>query len=210
MSIFEVSIVHFILRQIESFFGGSEDFLDLHYCVQKVLNNDLEFHRVKEWKDTPTLDVLNSIQYPIFLYKLSRELFLSGDVTGAKKIFYLNKVLHSIDLFYEIDLKKNFLLSHSVGSVFSKATYGDFCVYYHGILVGKNNDDRPTLNDGLVMFSGSKIVGNSTVGKNVVVSAGTVIVDQNIPDNVYVFPGKGKKPVLKELEENYTDRYFIK
>lgn len=31
-----------------------------------------------------------------------------------------------------------------------------------------------------------------------------------ISDNVYVFPGNGKNPILKELDEYYADRYFIR
>ena len=144
------------------------------------------------------------------MYKLSRQLFLSGDIKGATKIFYLNKVLHGIDLFYEIDLKNDFLLSHCIGSVFCKARYGNFSVFYHGTLIGINNSDRPNMSDGLIMFPHSKIIGKSNIGENVVVSINTTIINADTPDNVYVFNGKGKKLVFKDLNEYYADRYFTR
>lgn len=203
-------ITNFVFHQCNNIFPDGNKFQNLKSSIEEVISDSTGFDKIKMWNENPNLDIMNSIQYPIFLYKLSRKLFLSGDVKGATKIFYLNKTLHGIDLFYEIELGNNFLLSHCIGSVFCKASYGNYSVFYHGILIGKNNNDRPSLSDGLVMFPGSQIIGKSDVGENVVVSANTTIIDTNIPDNVYVFPGKGKKPILKDLNEYYADRYFIR
>lgn len=203
-------ITNFVLSQTNAIFPDGNSFLNLRHSIEVTISDQIGFDKIKIWSKNPILDVMNSIQYPIFLYKLSRILFQEGDITGATKIFYLNKVLHSIDLFYEIDLKKDFLLSHSVGSVFCKATYGNYSVFYHGILVGTNNSDRPKFNDGIVMFPGSKIIGGCNIGENVVISASTMIINKDIPDNTCVFPTKGQKLIFKDLNEYYVDRYFIR
>ena len=104
-----INITNYITKQIINLFPDGNIIENLDSNVLLTLNNN-DFSRIKSWVENPRLDVMNSIQYPIFLYKLSRQLFLSGDIKGATKIFYLNKVLHGIDLFYEIDLKNDFLL----------------------------------------------------------------------------------------------------
>jgi len=169
----------------------------------KCFTKTVLFHNEK------TIDYLNSIQYPVFLYFLSRSLFMYGDVSGANKIFYLNKIVHGIDLFYKVDLGEHFLLSHSIGSVFCNTKYGDMSIYFQGCLVGVNNGQRPVLGSSLVMFTGSKIIGNCTIGNNVVVSAGTVIIDQTVPDNVIVFNGPNNELIFKSSKINYSEKYFI-
>jgi len=36
------------------------------------------------------------------------------------------------------------------------------------------------------------------------------LIDTSSPGNGIVFDGKGSKPVLKEINEYYADRYFIR
>ncbi len=199
-------IVDYITKQLDNLLPDGYIIESFDIFISKTLNN-LMFEKVKIWKENPELDVLNSTKYPIFLYKLSRELYLNNEIKGATKIFYLNKILHSIDLFYEIDLKENFLLGHTINSVFCKAKYGNYSVFWQNILVGVDKNKRPQLNDGLVMFPNSSIVGDCHVGKNVVISANTNIINTNIPDNVIVFANNDKL-VFKELNEYYAKKYF--
>ncbi|MDD3544058.1 MAG: hypothetical protein PHG96_01710 [Kiritimatiellae bacterium] len=151
---------------------------------------------------------LNSMHYPIFLYFLAQTLFASNDETGATKIFYLNKILNGIDLYYKITLGFPFLLGHVVGSVFCRADYGNFQVFYQNVLIGVNNNKRPRLGDGLVVFPGAKLIGNVTTGENVVISAGVTVIDKDIPANVLVFSGEKGGLVFKDLNERFSDRYF--
>lgn len=151
---------------------------------------------------------LNSLHYPIFLYFLAQSLFASHDETGATKIFYLNKILNGIDLYFKIDLGFPFILGHVIGSVFCRAEYGNYQVFYQNILIGVNNDQRPRLGDGLVVFPGSKLIGKVTTGDNVVISAGVTVIDKDIPSNVIVFSGQGGNLIFKDLNERYSDRYF--
>lgn len=201
-------ITEYITKQLNNLLPDGYIIENFETHILKTLNN-LMFEKVRIWENNPELDILNSTKYPIFLYKLSRELYLNNEIKGATKIFYLNKILHSIDLFYEIDLKENFLLGHTIGSVFCKAQYGNYSIFWQNVLVGVDKNKRPQLNDGLVMFPNSSIVGDCTVGKNVVISANTNIINTDIPDNVIVFPNNNKL-IFKELNEYYVDKYFIR
>lgn len=197
-----------IQKQLSFFCNIGDDSL---YSYIDIACQQVEksFLKVRIWKDMG-FNSLNSTQYPIFLYRLSQELFKANKIEIAEAAFYLNKMMHSIDLFYKINLGKEFLLGHALGSVFCNAEYGNYNVFHHNTLIGINNGIAPKIGDGVVMFSGSKVIGNCKLGNNIVLSINTSIVDMNIPDNVYVFPGKGKKPILKDLNEYYADRYFIR
>ena len=43
----------------------------------------------------------------------------------ADKIYYLNKILHSVDIYHEVELPSTFFLEHPVGTVLGRAKYQD-------------------------------------------------------------------------------------
>lgn len=76
-------------------------------------------------------------KYAILLYYLSRELFIwDGNGERAEKIYYLNKILHGIDIFYEVNMPAIWGVEHPLGSVMGRATYGDRFYFYQGCTVG--------------------------------------------------------------------------
>ncbi len=154
---------------------------------------------------------LNSWQYATFLYFLANSIFTnSGDDDVPERLFLLNKMISGIDLWYKIEMPNYFSLTHTLGTVFSKAKYGNYSIFYQGCTVGKNNDNYPTLSDGLVMFPGSVIAGNCSIGENTVVGPGVKIIDQNTPANCFVFQGSANELIIKESNEYYAERYFIR
>lgn len=169
-------------------------------CVSRIL--------VSSGKD---FDYLVSWQYATFLYFLSRTLFLDfQEQSAAVRVFLLNKAVNGLDLYYEIDLGTCFFLSHTSAIVFAKATYGKYCVFHQGCTVGRQGVSRPVLEEGVVMFPGSQIIGRSNVLENTVLSAGVSLVNCSTPGNCLVFNGKSGRPVFKELNEFYADRYFLR
>ena len=71
-------------------------------------------------------------QYSVFLYFLSNTIWKneSGGLT-ADKIYYLNKALNGVDLFYEVEMPSIFFLDHPVGSVLGRAKYGEGFSFSH-------------------------------------------------------------------------------
>ena len=68
----------------------------------------------------------HSVQYMIFLYYLSHEIYVNTQNTIlCDKIYYLNKIMNSVDLFYAIELPQKFGAEHPLGSVMGRAKYGD-------------------------------------------------------------------------------------
>ena len=138
-----------------------------------------------------------SVTWMIFLYRLSHLLSENGNAHEADVFYYLNKIMHSIDWFYQVDLPVHFMAEHPLGSVLGRARYSDYLFIYQGTTVGGNRKgnsiDYPTLGSNVVMYANSTVLGDSVIGNNVIISADTFIINGRIPDNCIVF---GKSPDL--------------
>jgi serine O-acetyltransferase len=150
----------------------------------------------------PYFNPFHSGQYCIFLYFLSRAVFAAHPEIRslADRIYYLNKALNGLDLFYEVEMPDVFFLDHPVGSVLGRATYGANFSFSQNCTVGNNKGIFPTIGKNVKMLSGSKILGRCKIGDNVIVSANTYVKDTDIPANSMVFgtsPALIVKPVAK-------------
>lgn len=140
----------------------------------------------------------HSGQYCIFLYYMSRQIAHPEDPNDkntilADKIYYLNKVMNSVDLFYEIELSAHFGVEHPLGAVMGRAKFGDHFFFYQGCTVGGNHLKYPTLGNNVKMCANSTILGDSHIGDNVTLGAGALVKDQDVPANMNVF---GQSPNL--------------
>ena len=159
-------------------------------------------------KGSGEFNYLVSGHYATFLYYLSHVLGNRGNNVVATKLFLLNKALNGIDLFYQIAMPDVFLIGHTVGMVFAKASYSDYCVFHQGCTVGRNGEDRPELRGGLVMYPNSSVIGRCKVEPNTVLTPGVQLINRDTPGNCLVFSGKSGRPVFKDAKENYFTRYF--
>lgn len=131
--------------------------------------------------------VFHSGQYSILLYYLSNIIYKRNNHELATKIYYLNKILHSVDWYYEIELPEYWCVEHPLGSVLGRAEYSNGLMIYQGCTIGGNRGKYPILGNNVILYSNSTILGNSKIGNNVILSTGCTIKDQDIPDNCLVF-----------------------
>lgn len=141
----------------------------------------------KYFSEENGLNPFNSVMYTNFLYQISHLLYKEGYSQIADKVYYLNKMLNGVDLFYAIELPEHWNCEHPLGSVMGRAKYGDYFFFYQGCTIGGNHTDYPVLGDHVTMYSNSKILGNSHIGNNVVIGANAYIKDTDIPDDSMVF-----------------------
>ena len=172
-----------------------------------------ELNNNKYYREDRNFSVFHSGQYSIYLYYLANTIYkVNGDIELASKIYYLNKILHSVDWFYAIELPIVWGVEHPVGSVLGRAKYGDGFFIYQGCTVGGNKKKYPSLGHNVIMYSNSTILGNCIVGNNVILATGTTIKDEDIPNNCIVF-GKSPHLIIKEKSEGYMckliDEFWI-
>jgi serine O-acetyltransferase len=162
---------------------------------------------------------MNFDDHILFDYQRSRKFFLDGNITAAEFYYSLNRSSNAIDLFYEVELPEHVKFVHPFGTVLGRATYGDYLVVYHGCGVGSDLDgNRPVLGSGVVLFPGAKVLGKTTIGDNVFITANTVVQNCVIPSNSVVFPAArdfeargGARPVTcgwKPTRRSVVQYYF--
>lgn len=96
---------------------------------------------------------------------------------------------------------------HPLGSILGKAKYSDGLFVYQGVTIGGNKGKYPVIGRNVTLYSNSRVIGESIIGDNVVISAETYIKDQNIPPNSLVF-GKSPNRTIIIKSDEYIYRYL--
>lgn len=147
---------------------------------------------------------MHTVTWAIFLYRLSRLLYLAGNIYEADCVYYLNKIMNSVEWFYQVELPEHFMAEHPLGSVLGKAQYSDYLFVYQGTTIGGNRKKGklyyPKLGKNVVLYANATILGETTIGNNVIVSSNTYIINEKVPDNCIVF-GQSPNIVIKEKSE---------
>lgn len=151
---------------------------------------------------------LHTSQYLIFLYYLSNTLWHNEFDELAGKIYYLNKIMNAVDIFYQVELPETFGCEHPVGSVIGRAKIGKDFYFYQNCTVGSTADSNndyihPVIGENVCMYANSAILGKCVIGNNVNVGSGTIIKNQDVPSNSTVF---GISPNLV-IKNKYTKYY---
>ena len=205
-SVPQSDIPSILIHQLESFFPINEkEKLCITGRMKKVierlehcfsLNPNKYYHRNGETYFNP----FHAGQYTVFLYFYSREIFLSGNSLLADKIYFLNKIMSSCDLFYEVELPEYFSLDHPQGTVMGRAKYSNGLSFSQYSTVGNNNGIYPVIGENCKMCMNSAIIGNCHVGDNVTIGAGAIVKDEDIPSNSLVF-GQSPNLIIKKKKE---------
>lgn len=145
----------------------------------------------------PRFDPFHSVQWMTFLYYLSHELYLQRS-NLCDKVYYLNKIMNSVDLFYAIELPDIWSAEHPLSSVMGRAKYSNGFFFYQGCTVGgtrdrENNLYYPVIEENVRMYANSSILGRCRIGRNVQIGAGALVKNQDVPADSIVF---GQSPNL--------------
>lgn len=206
-------IIKILLKQLNNFFEvGKIDKLALEQFSIDANNETVALlHRVNNkycLNSPPVINTTFSNGYTVFLYKLSNKLYKNNYIETASKIYYLNKIMNSVELFYEVEMPQNFFLDHPLGSVMGRAKYGEFFTFSQGCTVGENKGVYPRIGNFVTMMSNSKIVGKSIIGNNCIIAANTYVKDAIVPDDTIVF-NNGKELVFKENKFDNAKNWIL-
>jgi serine O-acetyltransferase len=206
-------LARYVTRQLNTFFPDGRRIQDrdispaideaiekLEYCFSYV-----DYKYYPKNGESVGFNHLNSDHYAMFLYIISNSIFKeSHDLNACTKLFLLNKCLHGIDVFYEVDLPDIFLFAHPVGTVLGRARYSDFLLVYHKCNVGANKGKYPILGKYLSLHPGSAVLGDCVVKKNCKIAAGSLLLDKNLGKNS-VYIGNPQHYIIKKSSEKNAD-----
>lgn len=207
MSIRKEELIDYIRCQLNHFFPDknavSKDEIKKPFDVA-LQRCEYCFSRVKSRYYADGKDVLfnhlNGDQYAMFLYFLCNSGYKNDcDIKLCTKVFLLNKYLHGIDAFCEVELPDIFLFVHPLGTVLGRAKYGNYLLVYQRCNVGSNRDIYPAIGEYVSLHPGSSILGDCRVEENCKIAAGSLLLDRNLEkDSLYV--GNPRDFIIKKNE----------
>jgi serine O-acetyltransferase len=209
LSLPQPELIQYVSRQLNMFFpdekGITSKELNRHfdkalqrveYCFSKV--NTKYFFDGKH----SIFNHLHADQYCMFLYFLSNTFFRENDnINISSKVYLLNKALHGLDAFYEVNLPDIFLVIHPLATVLGRGTYGDYFIVYQRCGVGSNHDVYPTMGKHVTMHPGSAVLGKCSIGNNCKIGAESLIIDAALEDNS-LYIGNPKQNVIKNVTQH--------
>jgi serine O-acetyltransferase len=205
LSIPLTDLTDYTSRQLNTFFPtGLEVKRDDLLAVTKATINRLEYcfkHiNIKYFNDgtQPIFNHLNGDQYSMYLYWMSFLAYKDFERPEvASKIYLLNKALHGIDAYYEVNLPDIFLFIHPLGTVLGRASYQDYLIVYQRCGVGTNKGLYPRLGKYLTLHPGASILGSSETGSNCAIASDSTLIDQTLRSNK-TYIGNPKTFVIRE------------
>lgn len=126
--------------------------------------------------------------YAIFCYRIAHRIFLLDLKTTARMISEYAHSKTGIDIHPGARIGQSFFIDHGTGVVIGETSIiGNRVRIYHGVTLGalslskgnklKGIKRHPTIEDGVVIYSNSAILGGDTViGKGTTISNGLTIV----------------------------------
>jgi serine O-acetyltransferase len=204
-SLSKSDLAYYIDKQVSMFFPFDNDknlsvlnkhidlaFQRIEFCFSKI-NNKYFFDGTNS-----VFNHLNGDQYAIFLYYLSNTLFqLNQDSKLCSKLYLLNKALHGLDAFYEVQLPDIFMVIHPISTVLGRGKYDNYFIVYQRCGIGSNHNIYPTIGKYVTLHPGASVLGNSTINDNCAIASESFVLDKKIESN-QIYIGNPKSYILKE------------
>ncbi|WP_336645213.1 serine O-acetyltransferase EpsC [Microbacterium sp. USHLN186] len=127
--------------------------------------------------------------HAIWAHRLHHALWRRGLRFPARLGSQLTRWLTGIEIHPGATIGRRFFIDHGSGVVIGEtAEIGDDVMLYHGVTLGGRTRDggkrHPTLEDGVVVGAGAKILGPVTIGAGSAVGANAVVTRDAAPDSV--------------------------
>lgn len=150
--------------------------------------------------------------HAVWFYRMNHWLWNHGLFLVARWLSQVARWLTGIEIHPGAKIGRRLFIDHGMGAVIGEtAIVGDDVTLYQGVTLGGTGKEHgkrhPTLEDGVVVGGGAKILGNIIVGKNCRIGAGSVVL-RNVPENSTVVgvPGhiifrEGKRVIITDPKQ---------
>ena len=149
--------------------------------ISSVLNRDPAARNVFE-----VITTYPGIHAVIF-HRLSHKMWNLNFNWLARVFSNLARWYTGIEIHPGATIGRRFFIDHGMGVVIGEtAEIGDDCTLYHGVTLGgiswNKGKRHPTLEQGVVIGAGAKVLGPITIGKNAKIGSNAVVV-KDVPEN---------------------------
>ncbi|WP_352257971.1 serine O-acetyltransferase [Psychrobacter sp. TB55-MNA-CIBAN-0194] len=158
-------------------------FLKTLTSIKKDLKEDIDAVFKRDPAARNSLEVI--LTYPgihaLILHRGAHCLWNNEQKLAARVVSYGSRIITGIEIHPAAKIGKRFFIDHGVGVVIGEtAEIGNDVTLYHGVTLGgvswNNGKRHPTLEDGVTVGAGAKVLGPFTVGKNAKIGSNAVVV----------------------------------
>lgn len=134
--------------------------------------------------------------HALILHRIAHWFFKRRRFFVARLISQFSRWLTGIEIHPGAKIGEGVFIDHGMGVVIGEtAEVGNNVTLYQGVTLGGTGKEKgkrhPTVKDNVVISAGAKVLGSITIGNNVKIGAGSVVL-RDVPDNCTVvgIPGK--------------------
>ena len=129
--------------------------------------------------------------HALWLYRLNHWLWTRGLYLPARFGSYLTRFLTGIEIHPGARIGPRFFIDHGMGVVIGETTeIGADCSIYHGVTLGGTTWNKgkrhPTLEAGVIIGAGAKVLGPITIGAGARIGSNAVVVKEVPPGSTVV------------------------
>lgn len=168
----------------------------------KLIREDIACVRLRDPAARGDLETV--LTYPgvhaVIWHRLANRLWYRDWRFSARLLSWFSRFLTNIDIHPGARIGRRFFIDHGAGVVIGEtAEVGNDVTLYHGVTLGGTSwspgKRHPTLEDGVIVGAGAKILGPITVGRGARVGANSVVVKSTPPEVTVVgIPAKVVHP----------------
>lgn len=146
--------------------------------------------------------------HALWFHSIAHFLFKFRIPLIPRLINYYTRMFTGIDIHPGATIASGIMIDHGSGIVIGEtAIVGKGCLLYQGVTLGGTGKEsgkrHPTLLENVVIGSGAKVLGNITIGNNVRIGAGSVVM-RDVPDNSTVVGIPGRVVKMSSETENQS------
>jgi len=180
------------------------------FSLIKQLREDVQSVFARDPAARNTLEVI--INYPgihaIALHRVAHGLWQSKLKGSARAVSTFSRFLTGIEIHPAAKIGRRFFIDHGMGVVIGEtAEIGDDVTLYHGVTLGgttwQKGKRHPTLEDGVVVGAGAKVLGPFTVGRGAKIGSNAVVT-KALPAGATAV-GNPARVILKQVLEAHPD-----
>ena len=172
---------------------------DLHRTFRSV-RRDVAAIRERDPAAASLLETLTCYSglHAIMLHRMAHFLYQQKLPVAPRLVSQFNRFLTGIEIHPAATIGEGFFIDHGAGVVIGETTeVGDNVTLYQGVTLGGTGKEtgkrHPTLEDGVTVGAGAKVLGAVVIGENAKVGAGSIVIHDVPADSTVV--GNPGRPV---------------
>lgn len=156
--------------------------------------------------------------HALLFYRFAHFLYLHRYKLLARIVSQIAKFFTGIEIHPAAKIGSGVFIDHGEGVVIGEtAIVGDNVLIYQGVTLGGTGKDKgkrhPTIEDGVMISAGAKVLGPFTVGKNAKIGAGSIVLKEvppnatvvGVPGRVVKIDGERVDDLCQSLPDPVTD-----